>query len=200
MKDANWVSKNPPHDSRIKVRASKQVSLLRKQRARNSPFPQKAAANISPAFAKEAGKHQTTPSSYQLIPASLHSTCWGATGREAAFWSLAAIFHSYSQLYGEQDAVSWTTFHLSKTVCTHAWASHKIRVINEKSTQVNKEKIKREAWGSHIQLFALENLNEYSLRANYKMLTLKCWVAGRIMGYCTVKMPDSCMLSYYCVI
>lgn len=44
---------------------------------------------------------------------------------------------------------------------------------NGKSNPVNEAKIKRDMRQSH-SLFTLENLNEYSLRANYKMLTLKC--------------------------
>lgn len=73
MKDVNWVSENPPHDSRIKVGPSKQVSPLRKLRTGKSHFPQKAAANISSASLKEAGKSQTTPYSYQVLLASLHA-------------------------------------------------------------------------------------------------------------------------------
>lgn len=173
---------------------------MRKLRTGNFHFLQKAAVRISPAFWKEARTSSklvhTLPQSFH---ASLHSKCLETADSVAALWSSAALSHPYPQLYGERDTVSWTTFYLFQKIHTHAWASHKIHVINWKSPQVNKGKIKREVQGSHIQLFALEILNEYSLRANYKMLTLKCWVAGRIMGYCTVKMPDSCMLSC-CVI
>lgn len=195
------VSKNPPHDSRsrIKVGPSKEDSLLRKLRTGSPHFPQKVAVIVSVVFGNEAGKSRMTIFSYRLLLASLHSNCWATPDGAAALWSLAATSHSHSQLCREEDTVRWTTLHLSKTIFTHAWAFPKMCVVNWKSTQVNKEQIKREVKHIHIQLCALENLNEYSLRANYKMLTLKCWVAGRIMGYCTVKMPDSCMLSC-CVI
>lgn len=77
--------------------------------------------------------------------------------------------------------------------------NHQERRKKLDTRKVNKKIYQERGLRQHFNTLPLENLNECSLRANYKMLTLKCWVAEGIMGYCTVKMPDSCMLSY-CVI
>lgn len=176
---------------RTEAGPSNQVSFLGKLRTANSHLPRKVAAHISPAFWKGAGKPYQWFTPQQMLGNCTQVSCPLELGSYFPF------------LY----PTIWRTGHsklnniplLKNSSYTHAWAFHKKYVIYWKSAQVNKRKIKREVWSSHSQLFALENLNEYSLRANYKMLTLKCWVAGRIMGYCTVKMPDSCMLSC-CVI